>query len=484
MPALSWSRTAMMNGKSVLLRVGPVQFGEAGPLGVGQRIEPGGGLFRRRCFGQPAGRRQPPRQVRMGFQHAEPLVLAGGPELPRERTVHADSGVMRRPQLVLPGALRDPRRMLENAAEAGNEALTVHRRRPFPHGRRRMHGLPVAGDVDAPREPDGLTPRRMFDEPPERHDAPRPPDEAAMQADRHHLRAAGLALGIEGVEAVPQIGEELVPGIETLRHGETHVVRVERVGDDQLVARADANPVGQVVGVGVRHIVEPAFLGGQRNGVVRAAARVPAARPLARDFRVQLHGLLQMFALLFERHVPVFDPFEAVACDLPAGGLHRRNLGGRARQGRRHAIDRDRDVEAGEQPVKAPETGPCAVFVERLHVPVPPARPGRGAHDLGKEGFRGRVAVKDAVLSAFLVIDDELNRDPGAAGPFRIGRLGSVTVQVSWISHHCLLRPANQFQRSPAVLIVKMGIASVQQYRLQVARRRTSPRGRRCLTAG
>ena len=198
---------------------------------------------------------------------------------------------------------------------------------------------------------------------------------------------------------------------------------------------------------------------------------------------MQLHGLLQVLALFVQRHVPVFDPFEAVARDLPAGGLHRRHLGGRARQRRRHAIDRDRDVEAGEQPVKAPESGPRAVFVDGLHVPVPLARPGRGAHDLGKKRFRGGVPVEDAVLAAFLVVDDELDRDAGAAGPFRIGRLGPVTVQVSWISKHCLLRPANHFRQS-TVLIVKMRIASVQGYRLPTGRLRMSPRERPCPTAG
>ena len=206
------------------------------------------------------------------------------------------------------------------------------------------------------------------------------------------------------------------------------------------------SPIGQVIGINIGNIIETAFLRDQRNGIRRATPRVPAARPFPRDFGVQAHGPFQMCALLFGWHIPVFDPLEAVACDFPIGGLHRRNLRGRPRQRRRHPIDGDRDAEACEQPVKSPETGAGAVFVDRLHVPVPLAGPGRRADDLGKERLRGGVAMQDAVLAAFLVIDDELHGDSRATGPFRIGGLGAVPVQVSWVSQHCFLRPADHFR--------------------------------------
>ncbi len=63
---------------------------------------------------------------------------------------------------------------------------------------------------------------------------PRGPDahEPAMQANGHHLRAR-LALCVERVEAVLEIGEELVAGIEACGRGEAHVVCIERVGHDE-----------------------------------------------------------------------------------------------------------------------------------------------------------------------------------------------------------------------------------------------------------
>ena len=73
------------------------------------------------------------------------------------------------------------------------------------------------------------------------------------------------AFGIERVEAVLEIGEELVAGIEALRRGEAHVVGVERVGDDQLrpsgAMAVMLEPIGQFVVIGVGDIGEAAFLG-------------------------------------------------------------------------------------------------------------------------------------------------------------------------------------------------------------------------------
>jgi hypothetical protein len=51
---------------------------------------------------------------------------------------------------------------------------------------------------------------------------------------------------------------------------------------------------------------------------------------------------------------------------------------------------------------------------------------GGGVADIGEEGFGGGVAVEDVVFAAFLVIDDELDRDAGIAGPVGKGRGGAV----------------------------------------------------------
>jgi hypothetical protein len=68
---------------------------------------------------------------------------------------------------------------------------------------------PVPGDVDAARDPDALVGKSVIDKPFERCGAAGPAGEPTMQADRHHARA-GLALPIEHIETVLQVGEELV----------------------------------------------------------------------------------------------------------------------------------------------------------------------------------------------------------------------------------------------------------------------------------
>ena len=43
--------------------------------------------------------------------------------------------------------------------------------------------------------------------------------------------------------------------------------------------------------------------------------------------------------------------------------------------------------------------------------------------------------MQDAVLAAFLVVDDELHGDMRAARPFRVGRVGAVAAHVSFVTH-------------------------------------------------
>ena len=88
---------------------------------------------------------------------------------------------------------------------------------------------PEARDVDTPGDPCLLSPHGL-EEALERGEAARAPDEPAVQSYGHHA----VLFGVEHVEGVLQIVEEVLPGIESLRGGEAHVVRIERVGDDEL----------------------------------------------------------------------------------------------------------------------------------------------------------------------------------------------------------------------------------------------------------
>src|ERR687895_723638 len=96
----------------------------------------------------------------------------------------------------------------------------------------RMVLQPVIGDVDAAREPHLLA-AHVLEEALERGEAPRAADEPAMQAYRHHARRA-VAFLVEHVERILEVGVELLARVESLRGGEAHVVRVERIRHDEL----------------------------------------------------------------------------------------------------------------------------------------------------------------------------------------------------------------------------------------------------------
>jgi hypothetical protein len=101
-------------GKAELRRIGRVEALELGPLGVGQRVEPGRGLFGRRRLGQPPRLRKLAREVGMGREHPEAAVLRRRAEHARERVVQPRRGVVRGAEFQRPGAFRDPGRMLED----------------------------------------------------------------------------------------------------------------------------------------------------------------------------------------------------------------------------------------------------------------------------------------------------------------------------------------------------------------------------------
>ena len=56
-----------------------------------------------------------------------------------------------------------------------------------------------------------------------------------------------------------------------------------------------------------------------------------------------------------------------------------------------------------------------------------------GANNIGQELFRPRIAMQDVILSAFLVVEDELHRDPRPARPARVRWLPCITSQIARI---------------------------------------------------
>src|SRR6476646_9436717 len=271
----------------------------------------------------------------------------------------------------------------------------------------RMVLQPVARDVDAPGDPDLLA-AHVLEKALERGEPPGPADEPAVQADRHHARHA-VAFLVEDVEGVLEIGEELVARVESLGGGETHVVRVQRIGHDELRPAALV-PVprvvpGKVIVVVVGIVDEPAVLDHELARVRAGAPGVPAERTLAGELAVNLDRALHVLALDRFGDILVVDPAPSVARDLVPGLEQRVDRGGVALHRHRDPVYGKRHLVAREELEDPPHTYARAVLVDRLHRHVAHALQRPRADDLGKEGFRGRVAVQDRVFAAFFVVE-------------------------------------------------------------------------------
>jgi hypothetical protein len=128
----------------------------------------------------------------------------------------------------------------------------------------------------------------VIEEPLERSEA-RPAQEPAMHADRQHLRAFGT-FGVEHVEGISQIREELLAAVEALGRCEAHVVGVQRVGNDEVRMRAavrgrDVGPERQIVAVVVGVVQKAAMLDDETARVRAVATGVPAERRIAAQRR-------------------------------------------------------------------------------------------------------------------------------------------------------------------------------------------------------
>src|SRR5690606_26072710 len=173
-------------------------------------------------------------------------------ESPRQGVMKAAGSVVGKAKLHPISTLSDPWRMLEDAAEAFDKFGFAHPAWAYGGSLIGMMFHPMPGDVDTARQPDSLVALHIVDEALQRSRAAGPADEAAVKADAHHGRASLPAFFIERVESVFQIGEELITRVKALRRGETHIVGIERIGDDDLrfcrIAMAVmVDPVGQII---------------------------------------------------------------------------------------------------------------------------------------------------------------------------------------------------------------------------------------------
>ena len=147
----------------------------------------------------------------------------------------------------------------------------------------------------------------------------------------------------------------------------------------------------------------------------------------------------------------VVDPAPAVAGDFMAGLLHGRGGLAVAFECHGHGEHRHRYLALAKHPQQAPEPGPAAVLVDGLHAEVAHALVRPGADDFRQEGLGCGVPVQHAVLTAFLVVQHDLQCQSRPARPLGIGGLGPVAPQVAWI------RPGHARGPRPKTVVKSIG---------------------------
>ena len=152
---------------------------------------------------------------------------------PRQLRPPPTARARRRRRAPRQSALRSAALRVSSAMCASMPTTSLHAMIGSGGDRRRCSRCQCRAISSRGRDPDPVDACDVVEKTRERGGAAGPAGQPAVQADRHHLRRA-LAFGVEHVEAVAQIGEEVVAGGEALRVDEAHVVGVERVGNDQV----------------------------------------------------------------------------------------------------------------------------------------------------------------------------------------------------------------------------------------------------------
>ena len=193
-----------------------------------------------------------------------------------------------------------------------------------------------------------------------------------MHADAHHLRRF-FALSVEHIERVDQILREVLAVGEACRRGKFHVVRIERIRDDELPGNAAVvHEHRQVKRQIITVIITVVFIATLRNhqafGVRTVASGVPTVGPktaghLLDNLRAACHVLL--FALFTD--VLIMNPAQAVAGNFVtefAEGLGCLRV---VFQRPSRSKNRQRQITFGELTQDAPDANARAVFIHRLH---------------------------------------------------------------------------------------------------------------------
>src|SRR5271166_923899 len=224
---------------------------------------------------------------------------------------------------------------------------------------------------------------------------------------------------------------------------EAHVIVHKRIGNHQLVARADLHPVWKFVIVGVTVVgvscVEQNRSSGKRWGITR----VPTFRAAPHALGNNLSGKMNVLAFRLGGEICMHLPPQPMAGDIPARFADGCRCFGIPLESTGDGKYRARDVSLGEHPMQAPDSGSAPIHEHAFGRQVA-AGNGRG-RPFCKRSLGNGVAVRHGILTPFLVVDHEIDGDMRAIRPARIWRLATVTQEVSrtsrlrishlWFSH-------------------------------------------------
>ena len=110
--------------------------------------------------------------------------------------------------------------------------------------------VPVPRDVDTATHPDLVFAQHVIQKSGQCGGAARPPGQTTVQSYGHHLRLR-IPFSIEGIEGIAQVSEKLIATVESLVGGETHIVVVQSIGNDQMRPAEVRYPIGKIIRVRV-----------------------------------------------------------------------------------------------------------------------------------------------------------------------------------------------------------------------------------------
>ncbi len=101
-------------------------------------------------------------------------------------------------------------------------------------------------------------PLNVVEQPLQRPDSPRAPNDAPVEPDAHHPWASFTTASVEPVEGVRAVTEKVFAGGDVAAPLHAAVVAVERVWNDELITVANRRPVRQVIVVRITVVQESA----------------------------------------------------------------------------------------------------------------------------------------------------------------------------------------------------------------------------------